>query len=308
MAPNRRERDWPVPDAIHQIKTALVRENDSGTNLVALSLNQALGEVTLADRDGAVHSLRFLKFWFNLPSAVFITSTNILDRFLTKMKVQRRYLACLVISCMNIASRIHQYNIDPKILVNVSQSRCSVKDMERMMEIVRKKLELGTGKPLVTVLDYLNQFLDLLQSVARQFGIKSLLDMVIKKEFLMRDLEVIMCDSHCVSAKLSVIALALIQTEFERFVSNEISNKLTFYSYEILQLLTTVVDLQLICLIDPVEFTACHKRITDVLRTYDNHTKSFHQQSLLWRYSSRTIYTTRSSWNYFNALHTISEE
>ncbi|KAF5281121.1 hypothetical protein FQR65_LT02987 [Abscondita terminalis] len=167
MAPNRRERDWPVPDAIQQIKTALVRENDSGTNLVAMLLDQVLGEVSLADRDAAVHSLRFLKFWFNLPSAVFITSTNILDRFLTKMKVQRRYLTCLVISCMNIASRIHQYDLDPKILVNLSQSKCSVKDMERMTEIVSKKLDLVNGKSLVTVWDYLNQFLDLLQSVAR---------------------------------------------------------------------------------------------------------------------------------------------
>ncbi|KAF5281122.1 hypothetical protein FQR65_LT02988 [Abscondita terminalis] len=117
-----------------------------------------------------------------------------------------------------------------------------------------------------------------------------------------------MCDSYCVSTKLSIIALALIQTEFERFVSTEIPNKLMFRSHEILQLLTTVVDLQLICLIDPAEFTACHKRITDILKDYDSSTKSFHHQNLLWRYSSRTIYTTKSSWSYFNALHTILEE
>ncbi|KAF5294822.1 hypothetical protein FQA39_LY00306 [Lamprigera yunnana] len=307
MAPNRRERDWPVPDAIQQIKIALGRENEWETNLLALSSSQVLGEVTLADRDGAAHLLRFLKFWFHLPTTVFIRAINIMDRFITKMKVQRRYLACLVISCMNIACQIHHYKIDPKILVTVSQSKCSIKDMERMSEIVKKKLDLGKEKP-VTAYDYLNHFLDLLQSVACQFGIKSLYGLIIKKELLMRHLEVIMCDSHCVSAKPTVIALALIQTEFERFMTSEIPTKLSFYSYEVLQLLTTVVDLQLICLIVPVEFTVCHKRITDVLTNYDNHTKSYHRQNLLWRYSSRTIYTTKSSWNYFNMLHTILED
>lgn len=308
MAPNRRERDWPVPDAIHQIKIALIRENESETNLIAMSLNQALGEVSLADRDGAVHLLRFLKFWFNLPSAVFITATNLLDRFLIKMKVQRRYLACLVISCMNVASRRHQYNLDPKILVSLSQSKCSVKDMERMSEIVQKKLDLGNGKPLINVYDYLNQFLDLLQAVARQFHIKSLFDLVLKKEELNCHLEVIMCDSQCASAKPAVIALALIQTEFERFMSSAIPDKLSYYSFEMLQLLTTIVDLQLICLIVPVEFTSCHKTIIDSLRNYDNHTKKLHQQKMLWRYSSRTIYNTKSSWSYFDTLRTIVEE
>jgi len=308
MAPNRRERDWPVPDAIHQIKIALIRENESETNLLAMSLTQGMGEVTLADRDGAVHLLRFLKFWFNLPSTVFLSAANVLDRFLTKMKVQRRYLSCLVVSCFYVAAGIHQCNIDPKSLVSVSQSKCSVKDMQRMSEIVQKKLDLGTGKQLVNVFNYLNHFLGLLESVAMQFGIKSLFDIVLKKELLLSHLEVIMCDSECASAKPAVIALALIQTEFERFLSNEIPSKSSYYSFEMLQLFTTVVDLQLICLIVPVEFTSCHKKIGQTLKEYDNHTKSYHHQHLQWRYSSRSLYTTKPSWNYFNALHTILEE
>jgi len=307
MAPNRRERDWPVPDAIHQIKIALIRENESETNLLAMSLNQGLGEVTLADRDGAVHLLRFLKFWFNLPSTVFLTAANVLDRFLTKMKVQRRYLACLVVSCLYIAADIYQCNIDPKSLVTISQSKCSVKDMERMTEIIRKKLDLGADKPLMSVLSYLTHFRGLLESVAAQFRIKSLFDMMLKTEVLLTHLEVIICDSECASAKPAVVALALIQAEIERFLSNEIPGKSSYYSFEMLQLLTTVVDLQLICLIVPVEFSSCHKKITETLKQYDNYLKASTRQHLQWRYSSRVLYTTKPSWNYFTTLRTILE-
>lgn len=308
MTPNRRDRDWPVPDAIHQIKIALVHGDETGTNLLAMSRDQISGEVTLEDRDGAVHLLRFLKFWFNLPSAVFITATNLLDRFLIKMKVQQRYLTCLVISCMNVASNLHHYNIDPKILVSISQSKCSVKDMDRMSEIIKQKLDLGNGKVLTNVLDYLNQFLDLLETVAHQFHIKSVSNVGLEKEELLCHLEVIMCDSQCASAKPAVIALALIQNEFERFMSCAISDTLSYHSFELLQLFTTVVDLQLICLIVPVEFTSCHKIIKDSLTSYDKHLKSLYRQNLLWRYSSRSLYTTRSAWKYFKALNTISEE
>ncbi|KAF2893291.1 hypothetical protein ILUMI_12879 [Ignelater luminosus] len=308
MAPNRRERDWPVPDAIHQIQIALIRENESETNLLAVSLNQGLGEVTLADRDGAVHLLRFLKFWFNLQSTVFLTAVNILDRFLTKMKVQRRYLTCLVVSCFSVAAEVHQCNIDPKNLVFISQSKCSVKDMERMSEIIRKKLDLGPGKQLMSVFNYLNHFQGLLESVAAQFKTKGLFETILKTELLLTHLEVIMCNSECASAKPVVIALALIQTELERFLSSEIPSKSSYYSFVLLQLLTTVVDLQLICLIVPMEFTSCHKNITKALKEYDDHSKTYPHQHLQWRYSSRVLYTTKPSWNYFTTLHTILEE
>lgn len=44
-------------------------------------------EVTLGIRDGSAHILRCLKVWYDLPSDVLFVSVNIMDRFLTKMKV-----------------------------------------------------------------------------------------------------------------------------------------------------------------------------------------------------------------------------
>lgn len=87
MALDGRDKVWLVPDAMNQIKNTLNREQDFETNLLAVSLDQGLGEITLADRDEAVYRLRFLKFWFGYPSIVFLTAVSVLDRFLIKMKV-----------------------------------------------------------------------------------------------------------------------------------------------------------------------------------------------------------------------------
>jgi cyclin G2 len=45
-------------------------------------------EVTLGIRDGSAHVLRCLKVWYDLPSDVFFVAANLMDRFLTKMKVR----------------------------------------------------------------------------------------------------------------------------------------------------------------------------------------------------------------------------
>jgi hypothetical protein len=44
-------------------------------------------EVCFGFRDGSAHILRYLKVWFDLPTDVLCVSINIMDRFLSKMKV-----------------------------------------------------------------------------------------------------------------------------------------------------------------------------------------------------------------------------
>jgi hypothetical protein len=44
-------------------------------------------EITNGIRDGSAHVLRCLKVWYDLPSDVLFVAINLMDRFLTKMKV-----------------------------------------------------------------------------------------------------------------------------------------------------------------------------------------------------------------------------
>lgn len=40
-------------------------------------------------RDGTAHVLRCLKVWYDMPSEVLFVAVNLVDRFLTKMKVRK---------------------------------------------------------------------------------------------------------------------------------------------------------------------------------------------------------------------------
>lgn len=54
---------------------------------VVLLCTQDPTEITTGIRDGSAHVLRCLKVWYDLPSDVLFVAINLMDRFLTKMKV-----------------------------------------------------------------------------------------------------------------------------------------------------------------------------------------------------------------------------
>lgn len=82
-----------MPDALTMIQSvndlvvAVNSEEKSITNLLNTYKDPAPGEVCMFTREAAIHTLRYLKFWFDLPGTVFFVAVNFLDRFLTRMKV-----------------------------------------------------------------------------------------------------------------------------------------------------------------------------------------------------------------------------
>lgn len=55
-----------------------------------LNLQQDGGEISMRMRNGSAHVLRCLKVWYDLPADTFFNAVNIMDRFLTRMKVRDR--------------------------------------------------------------------------------------------------------------------------------------------------------------------------------------------------------------------------
>lgn len=73
-------------------------------------------------RDGAAHVLRCLKVWYDLPSDVLFVATNLVDRFLTKMRVRPKHMACISVGSFLLAVRQLKLNInDTDDLVSISQ-------------------------------------------------------------------------------------------------------------------------------------------------------------------------------------------
>lgn len=97
------------------------------------------GEVTVGARDGAAHVLRCLKMWYDFPSDVLFVAVNLVDRFLTKMRVRPKHMACISVGSFLLAARQLKLNIaDTDDFVGISQCRCTSGDVERMSTIVSK--------------------------------------------------------------------------------------------------------------------------------------------------------------------------
>lgn len=80
------------------------------------------GEITIGTRDGAAHVLRCLKVWYDLPNDVLFNATNLVDRFLTKMKVKPKHMACISVGAFHLAvKQLGLLPIDTEDLVAISQ-------------------------------------------------------------------------------------------------------------------------------------------------------------------------------------------
>lgn len=80
------------------------------------------GDITCGTRDGAAQVLRCLKMWYELPSDVLFTAVNLVDRFLTKMKVKPKHIACISVGSFLLAvNQLGLPKMDTEDLVTISQ-------------------------------------------------------------------------------------------------------------------------------------------------------------------------------------------
>lgn len=94
-------------------------------------------------RDEAVFNLRFLHKFYNLSPECFANAVNIADRFIVKIKVKPKYMACLATAAYLIACKMVEDPMDwptPEKLVSIARCGGSANDLERMEGIIRAKL------------------------------------------------------------------------------------------------------------------------------------------------------------------------
>lgn len=69
---------------------------------IAFLFQQDGGEISMRMRNGSAHVLRCLKVWYDLPPDTFFNAVNIMDRFLTRMKVSKTILKFEVCSLYSV--------------------------------------------------------------------------------------------------------------------------------------------------------------------------------------------------------------
>uniref|UniRef100_A0A3P8QLY1 Cyclin-like domain-containing protein n=1 Tax=Astatotilapia calliptera TaxID=8154 RepID=A0A3P8QLY1_ASTCA len=183
---------------------------ETGLKLMESASTENHSGVSAKCRDTRVEELWSLTSFFGYCTQTFVQAVNLLDRFLTIMKVQPKHLPCIGVCCLHIAAKMveEESNVSPTHeLIRISQSKFTVSDLCRMEKIISEKLSVEPKA--VTALTFLHLYYSAFTSLsAGREEIPSI-------GRLEAQLKACLCRLVFSKAKPSVLALALIAQEFE---------------------------------------------------------------------------------------------
>ncbi|KAE8738144.1 hypothetical protein FOCC_FOCC016386 [Frankliniella occidentalis] len=282
--------------ALKQLEEAIAMEDTFVTNLELPSSGNDKNLITDGIRDGSAHVLRCLKVWYDLPSDVLFVAINYMDRFLSKMKVQARHMACVSVSSFSLA--VQQVALhggcpetDLKDLALISQSKCTSGDLQRMESIIALKLDVNRvsacGLP-TTPLSFLRLYHSLFISSELGVLFQKTLSAGAQGPDIWQRLEIVVCDSKCSTFRPSVIALVLLCSQLQAGVEAIGSQDDPALCAQLVQLISFAVCLQKISQISAASFSICLEAVNDVMTKYNAQSQMPHRQRLVWKLSHRT--------------------
>lgn len=141
-------------------KEASFLPRDSGLRIIEAAPAENHNAVSARCRDANVEELWGLTSFFGYSTQTFVQAVNMLDRFLTIMKVQPKHLPCIGVCCLHMAAKMveEERTVSPtQEVIRISHSRFTVSDLCRMEKIVSEKL--GSLEPrAVTALTFLHLY------------------------------------------------------------------------------------------------------------------------------------------------------
>ncbi|XP_051278779.1 cyclin-G2 [Dicentrarchus labrax] len=214
-------RDLQAIDSLllKELKSCCAKEynflpRETGLKLMESASTENHSGVSAKCRDTRVEELWGLTSFFGYSTQTFVQAVNLLDRFLTIMKVQPKHLPCIGVCCLHIAAKMveKESNVSPTHeLIRISQSKFTVSDLCRMEKIVSEKLSVEPEA--VTALTFLHLYYSAFTSLsAGREEIPSI-------GRLEAQLKACFCRLVFSKAKPSVLALSLIAQEFDALQS-----------------------------------------------------------------------------------------
>ena len=260
------------------------------------------GEITIGARDGAAHVLRCLKVWYELPTDVLFAAINLVDRFLAKMKVRPKHLACISVGSLYLAAeQLLATKMNTEDLALISQCRCTAGDLERMAGIIANKLGVQPGTAPVTALTFIRLFYQLFRNAAYELGLEEFYEKSISLAELEQRIEVLACDANCSSIRPCELALVLICTQMDSHASGVVNQQIS-------GLVDYAIEVQKLARIPDQTFFQSHAAVVAILARYNNSQhKMPYKQRLVWKLSSRTMRVLRPSNRMTSYLPTIDE-
>ncbi|KAH8283882.1 hypothetical protein KR054_004245 [Drosophila jambulina] len=273
---------------------------------VLLLPKESRREVTAGGRDGSAYVLRCLKMWYELPSDVLFSAMSLVDRFLDRMAVKPKHMACMSVASFHLA--IKQLDLKPipaEDLVTISQCGCTAGDLERMAGVIANKLGVQMGHAPITSVSYLRIYYALFRNLAKEIGgdFFKFYQQLIKLEELENRLEILLCDVKTTVITPSTLALVLICLHLDF----HIKESYTRGSPELKHVFEYILFLQQYMRIPDRVFTCGFSIVSGILSHYNGQNKAPYKQRLVWKLSSRTLRVLRPINRFSSDLPTIEE-
>nr|XP_045010969.1 cyclin-G1-like [Jaculus jaculus] len=132
---------------LHQPNTLLEQESRCQPKVCGLKLIESAHDnglrMTARLRDFEVKDLLSLTQFFGFDTETFSLAVNLLDRFLSKMKVQPKHLRCVGLSCFYLAVKLTEEERNVPLatdLIRISQYQFTISDLMRMEKIILEKV------------------------------------------------------------------------------------------------------------------------------------------------------------------------
>ncbi|KAL7727902.1 hypothetical protein ACLKA6_019466 [Drosophila palustris] len=273
---------------------------------VLLLPKESRREVTAGGRDGSAYVLRCLKMWYELPSDVLFSAMSLVDRFLDRMAVKPKHMACMSVASFHLA--IKQLDLKPipaDDLVTISQCGCTAGDLERMAGVIANKLGVQMGHAPITSVSYLRIYYALFRNLAKEIGgdFFKFYQQLIKLEELENRLEILLCDVKTTVITPATLALVLICLHLDF----HIKESYTRGSPELKHVFEYILFLQQYMRIPDRVFTCGFSIVSGILSHYNGQNKAPYKQRLVWKLSSRTLRVLRPTNRFSSDLPTIEE-
>lgn len=241
-------------------------------------------------RDFEVKDLLSLTQFFGFDTETFSLAVNLLDRFLSRMKVQPKHLGCVGLSCFYLAVKSIEEERNVPLatdLIRISQYRFTVSDLMRMEKIVLEKV---CWKVRATTAF---QFLQLYYSLLLE-NLSSERKSTLNFERLEAQLKACHCRIMFSKAKPSVLALSIIALEIQ--------------AQKCVELTEGVERLQKHSKINSRDLTFWQELVSKCLTEYSsNKCSKPNVQKLKWIVSGRTARQLKHSFYRITHLPTIPE-
>ncbi|XP_036606846.1 cyclin-G1 [Trichosurus vulpecula] len=279
---------------LHQLNVLLEQESRCQPKVCGLRLIESAHDnglrMTARLRDFEVKDLLSLTQFFGFDTETFSLAVNLLDRFLSKMKVQPKHLGCVGLSCFYLAVKSTEEERNVPLatdLIRISQYKFTVSDLMRMEKIVLEKV---CWKVKATTAF---QFLQLYYSLIHEN-----LPFERRKNLSFERLEAQLKACHCrimfSKAKPSVLALSIIALEIQ--------------AQKFIELTEGVECLQKHSKINCRDLTFWQELVAKCLTEYSsNKCSKPNVQKLKWIVSGRTARQLKHSYYKIAHLPTIPE-